>query len=298
MLRLIAAATTSICIACSLNTQATDVEVPANIADTLRVPVRFDSVGGYRIAYYESGPANGTVVVLVPTLRWSAHSWAQTLPVLADEYRVIAIDPLGTGKSDKPRIAYKMNTWTESFAQFLRGKNIDRAVFVGTEMGGALAVQMALDYPQHVRGIVVAASNSGPGVHEGGATRSLGGQTPEGTRTGLLQEFFDSTLITNSVVLQVLQRRLTAGDRYTIQNHLADHRPPYTADELSKLRTPALFVWCREDRITPPAWGRDFAAAVPGADFHLIERCGHYPNLERPGRFNAAVLHFLRTLRN
>ena len=283
-------------LAClSSNAHAQMMDMRANIIDTLRLPVRYDSAGGYRIAYYEAGVEQGPVVILIPTLRWSAHSWAQTLPAIARSHRVIAIDPLGTGYSDKPRIDYKMNTWTDGFAEFLRRKGIGKAVFVGTEMGGALAVQMALDYPQHVHAVVVAASNSGPGPHEGGARRT-GGLTPEATRAGLMLEFFDSALITDAIVQTLLQRRLAAGDRHTIQSHLADHRPPYTAEELARINVPALFVWCREDRITPPSWGRDFAHPLRNAEFRLLERCGHYPNLERPAHFNQAVLEFLLRL--
>lgn len=267
-----------------------------DLVGELPVAVRYHTVGGHRVAYYEAGPPGAPVVMLIPTLRWDAHSWAQNVPALSLSHRVIAIDPLGTGRSDKPRIDFKMSTWTDSFADFLREKGIDRAVFVGTEMGGALAVQMALDHPQYVRAIVVAASNSGPGARDGGARRVGGGLTAEGTRAGLLQEFFDPALITDAVVQTVLNRRLKADDRHTIQSHLSDHRPPYSPEELARIRVPALFVWCREDRITPPAWGRDFAAAVPAAELRVLEGCGHYPNLEQPGLFNAAVAGFLRTL--
>jgi Alpha/beta hydrolase family len=56
---------------------------------------------------------------------------------------------------------------------------------------------------------------------------------------------------------------------------------------------PALFVWCREDEITPLKWGEDYAAAVPGAQLAVIEGCGHLPNLEKPEAFNRAVIEFL-----
>lgn len=285
-----------VCMSCSLATKPENRLAAAkpDIVARLVLPVQYDSVGGYRIGYYEAGPRNAPVIVLIPTLRWNAESWAQNIPALSRSYRVIAIDPLGTGSSDKPRIDFKMSTWTQSFAEFLRGKDIDQAVFVGTEMGGALAVQMALDHPQHVRGIVVAASSSGPGAREGGVRRAAGGLTAEATRAGLLQEFFDSTLITDSIVKTILQRRTDAGDRHTIQSHLSDHRPPYTREELGSIRVPALFLWCAEDRITPPSWGRDFAAAVANAEFRLLEHCGHYPHLEQPQRFNQTVLQFLQ----
>jgi pimeloyl-ACP methyl ester carboxylesterase len=61
---------------------------------------------------------------------------------------------------------------------------------------------------------------------------------------------------------------------------------------LDRLR-PALFVWCREDEITPLKWGEDFASAVPGAQLAVIAGCGHLPNLEKPEEFNQAVIEFL-----
>ena len=265
----------------------------ANLLDTLRLPVRFERVFGQRVAYYETGRVSDPVVFLIPSLTWDANAWSQNVASLSQHYRVIAIDPLGTGRSDKPLIDYKMDTWTDSFAEFMHLKRIDRAAFVGAVMGGALAVQMALDYPAKVTAIVVAASNTGPGPHEGGASSPIYGPSLKGVRASLLEAFYDSTLITDSVVRERLARRLSANDGYTIQRHLADHRPRYTVEELSRITIPALFVWCREDVTTPLSWGEDFAKALPRGQLSVIERCGHYPNIEQPAEFNRATLEFL-----
>ena len=182
------------------------------------------------------------------------------------------------GRSDKPLVDYKMDTWTDTFAEFMRIRRIDRAVFVGAVMGGALAVQMALEHPNRVAAIVVAASNTGPGPHEGGARSPTFGPSLAGIRASLREAFFDSTLVTDSVVRARLARRLAAGDGYTIQRHLADHRAAYTVGELSRIRIPALFVWCREDVTTPLSWGEDFARAIPNGRLVILERCGHLPN--------------------
>jgi pimeloyl-ACP methyl ester carboxylesterase len=148
---------------------AAQTSTRANLLDTLRLPVRFERVFGQRVAYYEAGRPTAPAVFLIPSLTWDANAWTQNVTELSRTFRVIVIDPLGTGRSDKPTVEYKMDTWTDSFAEFMRLKRIDRAAFVGAVMGGALAVQMALDYPAKVSAIVVAGSNSGPGPHEGGA---------------------------------------------------------------------------------------------------------------------------------
>ena len=266
---------------------------PSLLAE-LREPVVYARVFGQRIAYYEAGPAAAATVFLVPSLGWDANAWAQNFSTLARTYHVIAIDPLGLGRSDKPLIDYKMDTWTDGFAELMRIKGITRAAFVGAVMGGALAVQMALDYPDRVSAIVVAGSNSGPGEHEGGL-RGPPANAPSlaATRANLLNSFYDSTLVTDSIVRARLAYRLGAGDGYTVQRHLADHRVPYTPTELARISVPALFVWCREDRITPVSWGEDYAKALPRGKLVVLDRCGHFPNIEQPAVFNRTVAEFL-----
>jgi pimeloyl-ACP methyl ester carboxylesterase len=260
----------------------------------LRESVHYARVFGQRLAYYEAGATGTPTVVLVPSLGWDSHAWAQNFSTLAQTFHVIAVDPLGLGLSDKPLVDYKMDTWTDGFAELLRLKRIPRAAFVGAVMGGALAVQMALDYPDRVSAIVVAASNSGPGAHEGGR-RGPPAYAPSlaGTRANLLDSFYDSALVTDSVVRGQLAYRLGAGDGYTVQRHLSDHRVPYTPAELARVTVPALFVWCREDRITPLSWGEDYARALPRGQLAVLDRCGHFPNIEQPRAFDRAVVEFL-----
>jgi pimeloyl-ACP methyl ester carboxylesterase len=254
--------------------------------------MRTIAVFGQRTAYYEAG--RGSTLILIPHLGWDSNMWGQNFAALARTRHVIAIDPLGQGASAKPMISYKMNTWTDQFAEFMRLKGIGRAAFAGTGMGGALAVQMALDHPERVSAIVVAASNSGPGPHLGGPQRDAALSSLAGSREILLANIFDPSLVTEEVVRARLEYRMRVNDGYVIEKHMSDHRPPYSPDELARIKVPALFVWCRQDRETPPDWGADFAKAVAGAELALLDRCGHFPNLEQPQAFDQAVDTFLR----
>ena len=258
----------------------------------LRVPRATTLVFGQSISYYEAG--RGRTLVLLCNLGWDSHAWSQNLPELAKNYHVIALDLLGTGDSAKPLIDYKMDTWTDFIAEFLRLKGIPKATVIGAVMGGALAVQFALDYPDISEGIVCAASNSGPGKHEG-AVNVAGGPSLAGVRRGLESAFYDDSLVTEALVRARFEQRLRSGDGYTVQRHLSDHRAPYSVEELSRIKVPALFVWCREDEITPLSWGEAYAAGVPGAKLAVIDRCGHLPNLEQPQAFNKVVLDFLQS---
>jgi pimeloyl-ACP methyl ester carboxylesterase len=262
-----------------------------NLLLKLATPQKTIPVFGQRIVYYEAG--RGKTLVLLANLGWDSHMWAQNMPALAHNYHVIAVDLLGTGGSAKPHIDYKMDTWTDFIAEFLRLKGIRRATIIGAVMGGALAVQFALDHPEVSEGLVCAASNSGPGKHEGSQQSTAGWPSLAGVRRGLMAVLHDKTLVTDELVRSRFEYHLRADEGYTIERHLSDHRAPYSAQELSGIRVPALFVWCRQDEVTPLKLGEDYAAAVPGANLAVIDGCGHFPNLEKPGEFNQAVINFL-----
>ena len=223
-----------------------------HIIGKLKVAKRTIPVFGQQIAYYEAG--RGRSVLLLPNLTWDSHAWSQNLPAISEKYHVIALDLPGTGDSAKPLIEYKMDTWTDFMAEFLRLKGMRKATVVGAVMGGALAVQFALDHPEMSEGLVCAASNSGPGEHEGGV-RPENWPSLAGTRRSLLASFYDKSLVTEALVRARFEDRLRIDDGYTVVRHLADHRVPYSTKELSAIRVPALFVWCREDEITPLKWG-------------------------------------------
>lgn len=262
-----------------------------NILQKLTSSKKTMSVFGQNIVYYEAG--RGRTLVLLAQLGWDSNMWSQNMPALAENFHVIAIDLIGTGHSAKPHIEYKMDTWTDFIAELLRLKRIRKATIIGAVMGGALAVQFTLDHPEMSEGLVCAASNSGPGKHEGGK-QPANWPSLAGVRRGLMASFYDKSLVTDALVRERFEFRLRTDDGYTIERHLSDHRPPYSTQELSVIRVPALFVWCRQDEITPLKWGDDYAAAVPGAQLAVINGCGHFPNLEKPTEFNQAVINFLK----
>ena len=71
---------------------------------------------------------------------------------------------------------------------------------------------------------------------------------------------------------------------------------PKLRHRLHRITVPTQLLWGAEDRVVPPDYGRRFAAAIPGAQFSLIEGAGHYPHIEKPEAFAAALDQFVATL--
>jgi pimeloyl-ACP methyl ester carboxylesterase len=67
---------------------------------------------------------------------------------------------------------------------------------------------------------------------------------------------------------------------------------PTLAPRLAAASAPALVVWGEADRIGDPDFGRAFAAAIPGAEFRLLEHAGHMPQIETPDALAEVVWSF------
>ena len=65
--------------------------------------------------------------------------------------------------------------------------------------------------------------------------------------------------------------------------------------KLGGIKVPTLILWGREDRLTALASGQQFAKDIGGAQLTVLDGCGHVPQMECAGPFNAAVLKFLGT---
>lgn len=90
--------------------------------------------------------------------------------------------------------------------------------------------------------------------------------------------------------LKAIARNREATARYAWQPYMHD---PKLKGRLRRIRVPTLVLWGDKDRFTTPEYGRAYAAAIPGARFELIERCGHFPHLEQPEAFARRVLGFI-----
>ncbi|MGH2401049.1 MAG: alpha/beta fold hydrolase, partial [bacterium] len=103
--------------------------------------------------YYEmtgSGPA----IVLLSGLGADGHFWYQQVPALAARFSVIAVDNRDAGRSDKPEVAYTLRTMADDVAGLLDALEIPSAHLVAASMGGFIAQEFALAYPQRLRRLV------------------------------------------------------------------------------------------------------------------------------------------------
>ncbi len=114
------------------------------------------SVGGIRYCYQERG--EGETVLILPGLATSIDFWQENIPVLASQYHVVALDPPGFGKSDKPDASYELNWIVDRVVDFMDAKGLQRVTVIGGSLGGHLGLLLALKHPERVSKLVLMGS--------------------------------------------------------------------------------------------------------------------------------------------
>lgn len=293
-----------------LSACATSPAIPLWFDSIQRLPVQTVLIQGHRIAYLEAG--DGPPVILVHGFGGSIWQWEYQQGALSAAHRVVTLDLLGSGWSDKPDIAYTPTELIEFFRGFMDALGIRRASLVGNSMGAGVVIGMTLAHPDRVDRVVLIGGLPGR-VREKLASplikRALDTWVPvwlvsvgnrligTGPTEDVLNELVhDRSLLTPAVIERSYRNRIRPGLIPPLMT-LAKNLPLWEdgfAKRLGEIRHPTLILWGAEDRVFPPQVGRDLHATMAGSSFTLIPEAGHLPQWERPDTVNPILLQFLQ----
>jgi pimeloyl-ACP methyl ester carboxylesterase len=249
---------------------------------------------GARLYYEEAGA--GPPLVLLHGIGASRSDWEFNVPELAQHYRVITPDLRGFGLSERSG-NYGVATFAADIWMLLELLKVERFDLVGHSMGGAVALQMAVDRPQRIAHLV--AADTLPSFQ----TNSFGKRILFAYRY-LMMGVFGPQRLASAVAAklfplpeqQALRERATAGgmanDRTVYLETLRHVLGWSVSDRLQRLTMPVLVLAAEHDYF-PVADAESFARALPQALLKVFSGCHHAVPLEAPAAFNAAVLRFL-----
>jgi pimeloyl-ACP methyl ester carboxylesterase len=274
-------------------------------------------VDGTRAWVEEAGPPDGPPVVLVHGFGGSAWSWRETVPALADAgYRVVALDLANFGLSEK---SWYRDTSHARQADLVAGVldelGIGPATVVGHSMGADVLAWLAARHPGRVERAVLVDAATGPAASgDGGgvlgallrlpnvrriATLVIRGQVDADRLASILKSAYaDPSKATSEALAGYLAPLQTAGWDDALLASVRDGGStglPAPIGEI--LRVPTLVVWGREDGWIPLADGEALRAALPDAEWRIIDDAGHLPMEEQPAAFNATLLAWLESTR-
>lgn len=270
---------------------------------------QYITVDDLSIRYWSAGRGPSSVILL-HGLGGYVENWQKNVACLAQNHRVVALDLPGFGRSDKPDIQYSIPYWTAFVQKFMRALKIDRAVLLGASMGGAIALQFALRYPQQVERLILSAS-AGLGKEVALFLKILslpilGEWLSRPSRNGSEQFWkemvFDRVKITPTLIDKDYEVSAIPGAQQSflralrslvnIQGLRKEEIDPILG-RLEEIQTPTLILWGAQDRVLPVACAQNAVKRFPNARLHVFDPCGHLPNYERADEFNTLVADFL-----
>ena len=258
-------------------------------------------VDGERVRYYAAG--SGPPVVLLHGLGGSAAVWHRNLPALSGRYRVFAPELWGHGRGEStPEAGVRFVTG------FLDAVGCPSAHLVGGSLGGFIAGSTAIAVPGRVRSLTLVGT-AGLGRRIAFSQRLLTlplvGEAmfrPSRRRVRrmlamLISEWdADAELLVDELYAvrrePGVPRRMLEVLRSGI-DLLGMKRSARLLPALCGVQTPTLLVWGSHDPLFPIEDARRAAGVLSDAELVVVQGCGHWPYLEAPETFNAALLGFL-----
>jgi pimeloyl-ACP methyl ester carboxylesterase len=252
----------------------------------------------------------GPVVLLIHGYGDTADGWRRVVPGLLPGHRVVAVDVPPFGRSGDPRANPLIDFYDEYLPALFDTLALERATVVGHSLGGAIALRLAIGRPDLVERLGLVAP-AGLAKRPPWWWYALTGHRPL-WHTALSVPSPLTPLLIREGLKRFLEARLFHDPRrleHDIRHLVGMHSSPrdfdalleagrccidsYTGtllEESMAIECPIWMVWGRHDGLVPSGHALDFGDAHPAAEVHILEACGHYPQVELPARFNR-LLH-------
>ncbi|MER2135017.1 MAG: alpha/beta hydrolase [Arthrobacter sp.] len=262
---------------------------------------RFVQAKNWKIHYYEAG--EGHPLLMLHGSGPGATGWSNFGPnmrELATKYRCIAADMPGWGRSDA--VTADERDHVEAAVQLLDALGIEKAAFIGNSMGGMTSIRFAMEHPDRISHLITMGSGGGSSIFAP-AGRSEGikvlqaayhDPSPAGMRRLVNIMTFDPEFATDALVNQRSEAAMSRPDH--LQNFIDGipaGRRTMDLSPLAESTVPALLIHGRDDRVVHFENSLSLVAKIPNSRLVLLNRCGHWAQVEHPEEFNRLVDDFV-----
>lgn len=260
----------------------------------------YTTSNGTRIFWDQSNV--GDPLLLIMGLGYTHEMWHRTRPLLSQHYRTIAFDNRGVGKSDVPTGPYSIAQMADDAAAVLDAAQVDRAHVLGLSMGGMIAQEFALAYPNRVRSLILGCTGCGGKNAVPAAEQVLqiilarATMTPEEGAQAIVPFIYDATTPRERIEEDLAIRRATyptaAGYLGQVQAILAWS----SFDRLKDIQAPTLILHGETDELVPPENARILAKHIPGSRLVMLPHASHIFPTDQPEASHREILAFLSAL--
>jgi 3-oxoadipate enol-lactonase len=254
--------------------------------------------------YLDLGERSAIPIILIHGFPFSHEMWEPQIEALKDNFRVVAYDIRGLGKSDVGDGQYTLEMFVDDLITLMDHLGLKRAVWCGLSMGGYIALRAMERNPERCCGLVLCDTTSIADSDEAKLRRASAIKTVkrEGIKTyaaGVVKSLFATqTFVRRPIAVDITRRIVEANSPIGICGALlAMAARTDTTASLKRISVPTLILVGELDTITPPALAEQIHELIPESVLHLIPDAAHLSNLENSEEFNRLLLSFLRNLK-
>ena len=266
----------------------------------------------------ERGPRHARPIVLLHGLSLSSAAWHDQLVDLGDEFRVVAVDFRGHGRSTPGREGYGLEHLVRDLTGVLEHLEVHDAVLVGHSMGGMVIMRFCIEAPsvaqERVAGIVLVSTAAGGLLAPYGlaalarftvpaARRSSAwlGRVPEGR---LLPSSDAAFLVTRAGLgrhadpahVELTRTMMSATSPRAIAESFRSLVDLDVREELAGVAVPALVIVGTHDLLTPPRLAKEIVRHLAHAELVVLPGIGHMPMLEARDELHRVIVDFASKL--
>jgi len=253
---------------------------------------------GARIYWEEHG--SGEPLLMIMGLGYSLEMWGRALPAFAEHYRVIVFDNRGVGRSEVPPGPYSIAKMAEDAEAVMRAAGWAQAHVLGVSMGGMIAQEFALQYPERVHSLVLGCTAFG-GPHAVSASAAViailfarATMDAEEAVRAMVPYIYDAATPPGRIEEDLALRRQTlpTAEGYMAQVMAIMSWSSY--DRLPQVSAPTLVIHGATDELVPPENGKRLAERIAGAELVILPAASHIYFTDQPEASMNATLTFLR----
>ena len=248
----------------------------SHITENIKMPKV--TLGNIKMNYESAG--NGEPIVLITGLGGDVSFWNSMVPLLSDKFRVITLDNRGSGKTECPDEPFDMRILGDDIIRLLDSLSIKKAHILGWSMGGNIAQEIALGYPERVASLILVSTY----LRRPSRSSYMMNIMVESVRSGGNIEYLFKTMQALCMTEESFRKMEERGSYPPARIDISLEQFAYQMaavdgfdirGKAKNIRVPTRIIHGKADIMVPPRMGEELAAEIDGADVVLIDGCGH-----------------------
>jgi pyruvate dehydrogenase E2 component (dihydrolipoamide acetyltransferase) len=269
----------------------------AAAAETVPEPETIEA-GGRRIRYLELGEGGGPPIVFIHGFGGDLNNWQYNQEALAEAHRTLALDLPGHGGSTKDLGSghVHVGALTNAVLDFMDAKGIDKAHLVGHSLGGAIALDMALNHPERVgSATLVCSAGHGPDINMAYIDGFMQAKRRKQLQPVLAMLVADPAMVSRDMIEDVLKFKRLDGVEAALNRIIDDtfaggRQMLDLTGRLPELTVPVQVIWGRQDQVLPVAHSEGLPASIAVTVF---DDAGHMAHMEKAAEVNDKLRAFI-----